>query len=64
MALRFESDGLDGFVLAMAYWRAGDKDKAARWYDRTAAWMEKHQPDRRDLRLIRAEAAALLGRDK
>jgi serine/threonine protein kinase/Flp pilus assembly protein TadD len=63
MALR-SGDGLDGFFLAMAHWRAGDKDKAALWYERAAAWMEKHQADRRDLRLIRAEAAALLGRSE
>jgi serine/threonine protein kinase/Flp pilus assembly protein TadD len=63
IALR-SGDGLDGFFLAMAHWRAGDKDKAALWYDRAAAWMAKHQPYRRDLRLIRAEAAALLGRDE
>jgi tetratricopeptide (TPR) repeat protein len=57
-------DALDSFFLAMAYRRVGDKDGAALWYKRAAAWMAKNQPDRRDLQMIRAEAAALLGLGK
>jgi serine/threonine protein kinase/tetratricopeptide (TPR) repeat protein len=55
-------DGLDFFFLAMVHWRLGDKDRAAQWYGRAAAWMAKNQADRKDLHRSRAEAAALLGR--
>jgi serine/threonine protein kinase/Flp pilus assembly protein TadD len=57
-------DGLGGFFLAMAHWRLGNKDKAARCYEQAADWMEKHRPDSRPLRQVRAEAAALLGRSE
>jgi tetratricopeptide (TPR) repeat protein len=54
-------DAAQWFFLAMAHWRLGEKDKAREWYDRAAAWMDKHDPNSRDLRRFRAEAAELLG---
>jgi WD40 repeat protein/tetratricopeptide (TPR) repeat protein len=54
--------GFDGFFLAMAHWRRGDREEARRWYDRSVAWMEENAPADEELRRFRAEAAALLGR--
>jgi serine/threonine protein kinase/uncharacterized protein HemY len=62
VAVRGGGDPLDWFFLAMTHGRLGDKDKAAQWYERATGWMEKNQPDRKDLQRSRAEAAALLGR--
>ena len=62
MELRKGGNGSDWFVLAMAHWQLGDKDKAAQWYERAVGWMEKTRADGRILRHVRAEAAALLGR--
>jgi tetratricopeptide (TPR) repeat protein len=49
------------FVIAMAHWRLGDKDKARQEYDRAVRRMEKHQSEDEELRRFRAEAEALLG---
>jgi tetratricopeptide (TPR) repeat protein len=56
------------FILAMAYWRLGEKETARGEYDRGVLWMEKNsqqikQNRQQDERLhrFRAEAAALLG---
>jgi hypothetical protein len=46
----------------MAQARLGERDKAARWYEKAAGWMEKNRVDSKDFRRIRAEAAAALGR--
>jgi tetratricopeptide (TPR) repeat protein len=56
-------NGLDGFFLAMSHWRLGARDQAGQWYRRTATWMDRHEPDSSELRRVRAEAAALMGRD-
>jgi hypothetical protein len=53
-------DAAQWFFLAMAYWKLGEKDKARAWYDRAAAWMDKHHPNSGDLRRFRAEAAQVL----
>jgi tetratricopeptide (TPR) repeat protein len=61
-------ESFDTFVLAMAHWRLGQKEKARRWYDRAVRWMENNR-DRwqgnkqrsEELRRFRAEAAELLG---
>jgi tetratricopeptide (TPR) repeat protein len=50
----------DGFFLAMARWKLGEKDKAREWYDRAVQWMDKHRPKNEELRRFRAEAADLL----
>jgi serine/threonine protein kinase len=51
----------DLFFLAMTYWHQGDKKHAREMYERAVAWTNKHQPNDPELRLFRAEAAALLG---
>ena len=58
--LRKVSDAFDGFFLAMAHWRLGDKPQVRSWYDKAVVWMEKNQPNNEELRRFRAEAAALL----
>jgi serine/threonine protein kinase/Flp pilus assembly protein TadD len=51
----------DGFYLALAHGKLGEKDLARQWYDRACVALAKDQhPDKRLLRL-RAEAAAVLG---
>jgi tetratricopeptide (TPR) repeat protein len=62
VALRSGGRPLDWFFLAMAHARLGERDKAARWYEKAAGWMEKNRVDSNDFRRFRAEAAAALGR--
>jgi hypothetical protein len=45
----------------MAQWRLGHKDEARAWFDKAAAWMDKHKPKDGELARYRAEAAGLLG---
>jgi eukaryotic-like serine/threonine-protein kinase len=59
--LRQGADGADGFFLAMAYWRLGEKERAREVYDRVRLWAEKNKPNDVDAHRFRAEAAALLG---
>jgi uncharacterized protein HemY len=61
MELRRGGDAADGFVLAMAHWQLGEKDRARQWYDKAAASMEKNQPKNQGLIRFRAEADELLG---
>ena len=58
------SDAHDDFGLAMAYarLRREDKDPVA-YYNRAVAWMDRYRPQDVGLRLLRAEAAGLLGVD-
>jgi tetratricopeptide (TPR) repeat protein len=51
----------NGFFLAMAHQKLGNKDKARQSLERAAAWMDKNQPRALDLLRFRAEAASLLG---
>jgi len=51
----------NGFFLAMAHWRLGDKDEARRWYDDAIAWMREHRPEDERLVAFRAEAEQLMG---
>jgi tetratricopeptide (TPR) repeat protein len=60
MKLRQGGDSFDWFVVAMAHWRLGEKDKAREWYDRAVRWMDKNQPRNEELRRFRAEAGELL----
>jgi tetratricopeptide (TPR) repeat protein len=66
-----ERYGYNGFFLAMAYWRLGERGRALMLYDRSVAWTERQAgslnpwagiPDRADAELaaFRAEAEALL----
>jgi uncharacterized protein HemY len=59
--LREGGGSFDFFFLAMAHWQLNEKDKARAWYDRAVAWMDKHEPNDKDLKRFRAEATALLG---
>jgi len=54
-------DASDLFYLAMAHWQLGDKDEARRYYDKAVAWLEKNAPTNKELLVIRAQAAQLLG---
>jgi serine/threonine protein kinase/tetratricopeptide (TPR) repeat protein len=49
------------FLLAMAHWQLGDKEKASQYFHQAVTWMDKNDPKDEDLRRHRAEAAALLG---
>jgi tetratricopeptide (TPR) repeat protein len=49
------------FVLAMAQWQSGDKEKAGKTFSKAVEWMDQHRPEDAELRRFRAEAAALLG---
>ena len=51
----------EGFFLAMAHFRLGDKEKAHDWFDKSVAWMDKGKKDDAELKRFRAEAAELLG---
>ena len=62
MELRGGGDAFDWFVLAMAYQRFDEPDKAQKWYEKGIAWMDKQHSDDQDLRLFRSEASQLIDR--
>ncbi len=45
----------------MAKWQLGRKGEARASYDKAVAWIEKHNPDRKALQRLRAEAEEVLG---
>jgi tetratricopeptide (TPR) repeat protein len=51
----------DGYFLAMARWKSGEREEARRLFDEAVRWMEKKEPNDDDLLRFRAEAAQLLG---
>jgi eukaryotic-like serine/threonine-protein kinase len=53
-------DGNNGFFLAMAHWRLGDKSAARSWYDKAVRWTNNNGPKDEALSRFRGEAAALL----
>jgi hypothetical protein len=59
--LRKGGDAFDWLYLALAHAKLGRPDEARRWYDRAARWMDTAPPRDAALRLLRAEAAGLLG---
>jgi len=61
MELNSGGETLNGFFLAMACWRLGQRDEARTWYDKSVVWMEKNDSRNPDLVRFRAEAAAWLG---
>jgi len=63
LQFRKGGDSFDWFLLAMAHWQLGEKDRAQTWYAKAAEWMEKNLPQDELLRRFRAEAAALLKSD-
>jgi len=62
--LRSATEANAALLLTEVNKRLDRKDLARRWYDRAAAWMEKNKTEAEKLRLIRAEAAKLLGIDE
>ena len=64
MALTNGGHALNWFLMALASWQKGEKDKARSWYDKAvqaARTTEKH-PNDVELRQLWTEAAELLGR--
>jgi tetratricopeptide (TPR) repeat protein len=55
------NSGPAGFFLTMTQHKLGDKEAAAKTYDRAVEWMEKNQPKDEELIRFRKEAAELLG---
>jgi serine/threonine protein kinase/Tfp pilus assembly protein PilF len=51
----------DGFYLAMAHWRLGEKGRARECYERACAALAENKVGRRKLLRLREEAASLLG---
>jgi tetratricopeptide (TPR) repeat protein len=64
MDLRAGGDPYDWFFLAMIAAEAGDARDAARWIDRSSAWISAHQPLSQDVLRYRAEARQFLGDKK
>jgi tetratricopeptide (TPR) repeat protein len=62
LALKKSGDSATYFVLALASWRNGDRDKAVAGFDRGVDWAQKHPPMDDDQRRLWKEAADLLGR--
>jgi Flp pilus assembly protein TadD len=60
--LRKGGDALNGFILAMAHWQKGDKDRARALFDDAAARMTQNPSRNKDLRRLWTEAAELTGR--
>jgi tetratricopeptide (TPR) repeat protein len=54
----------DLFFLAMTYWQQGSKEEARAMFDKAVARADRDNPNDFELRLFRAEAAALLGEPK
>jgi len=53
-------EGFDTFVLAMAHWQLGNKQKARTLYASARRWMEKNMSSDEELRRFADEAAAVL----
>jgi uncharacterized protein HemY len=52
----------NGFFLAMAYWRRGERANARQWYSKALQSVQSaSQPTKRELELFRLEASHLLG---
>jgi hypothetical protein len=45
----------------MAHHKLGQAKQARACYDKGVAWLERHKADSNELRLLRVEAASLLG---
>jgi tetratricopeptide (TPR) repeat protein len=61
MALSDGGNAFYWFVLAMAYSRTGDKDKAREWFHKAVTQAKADAPDESDARRLWTEAAKLLG---
>jgi serine/threonine protein kinase len=58
------TNAFEGFFLAMACWKIGEKDKARSWFAKSVQWMEKGEEDIAALKHFRIEAAKLLDMDR
>jgi tetratricopeptide (TPR) repeat protein len=58
--LRPGGSSADGFFLAQACWRLGQRDQARAWFQRAVEWMDKRAPQDEELLRFRKEAKALL----
>jgi tetratricopeptide (TPR) repeat protein len=59
-----QHEGLEngaGFVLAMAHWRLGEKNKAREQCEGAISWTDQHRPKDLELHRFHAEAVRLLG---
>jgi tetratricopeptide (TPR) repeat protein len=61
LALGYESDAEDGFVLAMALWRTGDRRAARDQYERAVGQMDALASPPDGWRAVQEEATTLLG---
>jgi serine/threonine protein kinase/tetratricopeptide (TPR) repeat protein len=61
LKIQSEVGGSAWLLLAMTQWQLGDRVAAQRSYRQAVEWMEKNGQDNKDLRRLRAQAAALLG---
>jgi tetratricopeptide (TPR) repeat protein len=50
----------NGFFLAMAHCRLGDRDRALQWYERTVEWLRTHPRSDPDVQRFQQEAMVLL----
>jgi serine/threonine protein kinase/Flp pilus assembly protein TadD len=58
--VRSSSSSVNAFYLAMACWKAEQKEQARKWYDQAAALMVKQPLWDKETRRLQAEAAAML----
>jgi hypothetical protein len=54
-------DGEPLFLLDMAHWQLGARDRARKGYDTVVTWMDANKPHDSSLRRLRAEGASLMG---
>src|SRR5262249_43767955 len=59
--VRSSYSSVNGFYLAMAYWKTGQRELARRAYDQAVAWMDKQRLHDEETRRFRAQAEKMLG---
>jgi tetratricopeptide (TPR) repeat protein len=63
MELRKGGDASVWLFMAMTQWRLGDKDEARKWYEKAVQWLDANAKDLPWMSDVRAEAAALIGKE-
>ena len=61
MTLRNGGDANDWFLLALALWQKGQKDRSRSFIDKAVTWTRKNDPKNAELLQFWREAAVLLG---
>jgi hypothetical protein len=61
LELKKGDDAFAWFLLAMAHWQLGEKDKASNWFNKAVDWAKRKAPGDTELRRLWSEAAKLLG---